>query len=125
VLRGRGQRAVIRVNATQQSLDVQSLDMESLDMESRPALLARQMGQELVVLDTSSNHIHQLNLTATVIFRMKQHGAAAGEVAKVLADTFDVEEDAALRDVESTLAQFQSLKLLDVPVHMEKDPHEP
>jgi hypothetical protein len=72
----------------------------------------REVDSELLILDTTSNHIHQLNHTASIVWRMCRDGAAPQTIAAALAADFAVEESQALADVHTMLAQLSSLKLL-------------
>ncbi len=60
-------------------------------------LLFREVGDELLVLDTESDQVHQLNSAATTIW---------------LASEFDVGEDAAKRDVDETLERLRTIGLV-------------
>ncbi len=63
-------------------------------------VMEREVDGEIFLLDTESNLIHQLNRTASFIWRKCQERASVGEIAEVLAKEFDVEEDETLEDVE-------------------------
>lgn len=80
-----------------------------------PDMIVREVDGELLVLDTASNHIHQLNRTATVVWRMRRDGADPPAIAAALAADFAVDESQALADVQQTLQQLASLKLLCEP----------
>ena len=56
-------------------------------------LMEREVDGEVLLLDTESNLIHQLNRTASFIWRKCQEGVSAGEIARLVAENFDVEED--------------------------------
>jgi signal recognition particle GTPase len=76
------------------------------------SLMIREVGDELLVLDTRTNQVHQLNQTASLVWRMYRDGAGATTIASALAEVFDVEESTALVDVADVLSQLRSLKLL-------------
>lgn len=78
-------------------------------------LIVRELDSELLILDTVSNHIHQLNETAGIVWRMRREGATPQAIAAVLAADFAVDPTQALCDVHSTLQRLESLKLLDGP----------
>jgi hypothetical protein len=71
--------------------------------------LEREVDGEILLLDTESNLIHQLNRTASLIWRKCQEGASPWEIADVLAKEFEVEEDRARADVERTVAQLEQI----------------
>lgn len=77
-------------------------------------ILAREVGDEVVVLDTDSDRIHQLNTTASIIWRMHVKGADEEEIARALVLEFDVEYASAKKDVRETLMKFQDLGLESV-----------
>lgn len=76
------------------------------------SLTVREVDGEILVLDTGSNRIHQLNPTASFIWRMCEQGAAPEAIASALAAEFAVDERTALEDVVKTLADLRSLNLL-------------
>jgi hypothetical protein len=77
----------------------------------RSGLIARELEDEVVVLDPASDLIHRLNPTASIIWRNCE-SASPEEIAATLAKAFEVEEDEALRDVRETLDRFRALGLL-------------
>jgi hypothetical protein len=80
---------------------------------TRPQELSTQsVGQELLILDRGIGMIHRLNETAALIWQKCQAGSSPREVARFLAETYEVEEEAAVRDVSSTLEQLQALNLV-------------
>jgi hypothetical protein len=75
-------------------------------------LLFREVGDELLVLDTESDQVHQLNSAATTIWRLYDRGISALEIGKAIASEFDVGEDAAKRDVDETLERLRTIGLV-------------
>ncbi|MEO6030452.1 MAG: PqqD family protein [Burkholderiaceae bacterium] len=76
------------------------------------AVMVREIDGEIVVLDTRANQVHQLNRTASFIWRMCAPGTTPQAMASALAAEFAVDEATALDDVLKTLAQLRSLNLL-------------
>jgi hypothetical protein len=74
--------------------------------------MEREVDGEILLLDTETNLIHQLNRTASFIWRKCQEGASAGEIAESLAENFDVEEDKARADVERAIEQFAAMGII-------------
>jgi coenzyme PQQ synthesis protein D (PqqD) len=74
-------------------------------------LTAREFGDEFVLLDTSSNRIHQFNRTASLIWRLCDC-ASPESIAAELVREYDVHEEQALSDVVRTLDAFRSLNLV-------------
>jgi hypothetical protein len=65
-----------------------------------------------LILDTVSNRIHQLNHTASIVWRMRRDGAAPEDIATSLAEDFAVDKTQALADVQTTLQRLESMHLL-------------
>lgn len=86
--------------------------MESPVTQRNDAIAVREVDGELLVLDRASDQVHQLNRTASMIWRMAHEGAAPQATAAALAAEFDIDEASALADVERTLASLQDLSLL-------------
>jgi len=72
----------------------------------------RELDGDLLILDTEADQIHQLNETASYIWRHLDEAGALEQLAGVLAEAFDVEEQVALRDVHETLKRFRDLNLV-------------
>ena len=75
------------------------------------ALTVREVEDELLLLDTESNRIHQLNRTASQIWR-RCDIASPDSIAAELVREYDVDEEQALSDVVHTLESFRSLNLV-------------
>jgi hypothetical protein len=75
------------------------------------ALAVREVDDDLLLLDTASNRIHQLNRTASQIWRLCD-STRPDSIAAELARDYDVDEEQALSDVISTLETFRSLNLV-------------
>ena len=78
----------------------------------RKGLLVREVDGELLVLDTEADRIHQLNSTASEIWRLHHAGSDANEIADALANRFEVEKDQAVTDVIQALKDFRALGLI-------------
>jgi hypothetical protein len=76
------------------------------------AILVREVGPEVLLLDTKSDQIHQLNQTASFIWGRLVVPASAEEIAASVANEFDVEEQLALQEVVETLDKLHALKLI-------------
>lgn len=75
-------------------------------------MTVRQLGGETVVLDRSGQQIHQLNATASFIFASFDGQRTAEEVARRVAEHFDVEPSVAARDVADLVARLQAAGVL-------------
>lgn len=94
--------------------------MDDIDRKStsddapRPTarLLVRDLGDEILILDTVADQIHQLNVSASMIWRLSESGFEEPDIAAALANKFDISQDQAERDTAATLSAFRNLKLL-------------
>lgn len=75
-------------------------------------VMVREVDGEVLLLDTESDQIHQLNRTASFIWRSLDDAGSVEEIASGLAKEFDVEEDTALKDVAKTLDRLRALRLV-------------
>ena len=76
------------------------------------AILVRHVDRELLLLDTDSNQIHQLNPTARFVWQVCDQDHSSEEMAGMLAAEFEVEYDVALKDVVQTLEKLRELHLI-------------
>ena len=86
----------------------------TIPVKRRDGLILRRVRQELLLLDTEFKQIHQLNETASFIWDKWEHVPDAVEIARLLAQKFDVEEDVVLNDVSAMVGRLRELKLLVV-----------
>jgi len=75
-------------------------------------IVRRTADDELLILDTARDQIHQLNQTAALIWTKLGEGLSDAEIARILCSAFDVEEQAANLDVSTTIDRFRALGLL-------------
>jgi hypothetical protein len=78
----------------------------------RDSLKVREVNGEFLLLDGQVNQIHQLNATASFIWRICGTGAEVHEIASDLATEYGLQMQAALKDVSETVAKLRSLNLL-------------
>ncbi len=79
---------------------------------STNGLLVREVEGEVLVLDTEADLIHQLNPSASTIWRLHAEGMAPNEIAFALVSEFGIDDDTANRDVDVALARFRELQLI-------------
>ena len=82
----------------------------------KEGLLVREVDGEVLVLDTESDRIHQLNVSASFIWHQLAAGAPVDEIAKGLAIEFNVDDDTAYRDVSAIVREFLALGFV-TPTH--------
>jgi len=75
-------------------------------------LLIREVDGEILVLDSIADQIHQLNESASMIWRLYAAGTDVPEIVETLASKFDVDKDVVERDVATALARFRELNLV-------------
>ena len=75
-------------------------------------LLVHEVDGEFVLLDVHADRVHQLNRTASAIWRELDAASDAQDIARRLVDEFEVEWDCALNDVRGVLDQFEALSLI-------------
>lgn len=76
------------------------------------SVTARAIGDDLLLLNTQTHRIHQLNPTASFIWRCCERSSSAEEIAKMMSGSFAVEEHKALQDVVETLDRLRELELV-------------
>ncbi len=77
------------------------------------SLHVRGIDGETVVLDHENNQMHTLNVTASFIFHAVDGQKTVAEIAREVAERFDVPLDVAERDTLSTIDRLAALKLID------------
>ena len=84
----------------------------TIPVKRRDGLILRNVRQDLLLLDTEFNQIHQLNETARFIWENWELAPDPVEIARLLAQKFDVEEQVVLNDVSAIVGRLQELNLL-------------
>jgi hypothetical protein len=87
------------------------------DLTNRPrkraeSLVVREVSDGILLLDMEASQIHQLNATAGFIWRHCDGVASAADIAASVAREYEVEEEAAARDVEMALSELRALNLV-------------
>jgi hypothetical protein len=78
----------------------------------RAGVMVRDLDGDLLILDTEADQIHQLNRTASYIWRHIDEAPAPEQLAGLLVEAFQVEKQVALTDVLKTLTRFRGLNLV-------------
>lgn len=76
-------------------------------------LNVQSVGDESLVLDLSSDRIHQLNATATWIFQRCDGQSSLAELSDELAEAYSIERDRAHTDLSHTIEQLAALNLIE------------
>jgi Coenzyme PQQ synthesis protein D (PqqD) len=85
-------------------------------LQHPPSLMVRDVDGEILLLDTATDQVHQLNATASLIWRMHHEGAGPAHIAEALTHAFEVDLASAQADVSETLRNLGGLGLLSEPL---------
>ena len=91
------------------------MDPETVRRRARgrqDGVIARWCGEELLLLDTVADRIHQLNSTAGLIWDKLENGDSDDDIVQMLSNEFDVSADQARTDLAATLYLFREQGLL-------------
>jgi hypothetical protein len=86
-----------------------------------PSFVVREIDGEFLVLDRSRNLIHQLNATASLIWRELRNGSSPAAVQDELLNAFEVDAGMAMRDIDRMVQLLESLGLLPQPMSPAED----
>ena len=86
--------------------------MASAIRHQQAAVSVRAIGDDLLLLNRETNRIHQLNATASFIWRCCERSPSAEEIVDLMVAKFAVDEHKALRDVVETLRRLRELSLV-------------
>lgn len=78
-------------------------------------LVIREIDGEVVALDPAAGWVHQLNPTASLIWRLATEGHDAAAIVGAIVRAHDVPQAVAREDVDRILVQLRSIKLLSAP----------
>lgn len=78
----------------------------------KSSLLITEKDEQLFALDTQTGRVHELNLTAKVIFQLFLEPREEAEAAAAFARSFDIPYDQALEDVRHMLERFRANDLV-------------
>lgn len=72
---------------------------------TRPStdVIGRRLDDRFVVVNLRTNHIYELNETASALWELLEAQTDPAQLAPAIVERFDVESDAAQRDVDRTL----------------------
>lgn len=78
----------------------------------RSGVRIKDVGNETLVLDDQGGAVHQLNPTASFIWRQCDGMTSSAEMVRLLAENFEVDNEVAARDVAVLLGRLRELKLV-------------
>jgi hypothetical protein len=70
------------------------------------------MDDEVLLLDMHSNRIHQLNPTASFVWRKLAAPVSVDEMAGLMVRAFQISPEVAARDAADALERFKELELI-------------
>jgi len=77
-----------------------------------PKLAWREIDGEAVIISPEDSHVHELNETASLIWKSADGKHSADEIARVVAESYDVGLAAAKADVEELIEALSTKGLL-------------
>ena len=80
----------------------------------KPGLTVQDVGEESLVLDLKSGQIHQLNTTAAWILSQCNGENSAEAIASEFAEMFSLDDETALRDVNTTIDQLHKIDIVTI-----------
>ena len=96
-----------------QSANHWACDLRLPTPRRRPDVTSRLIDGEAVLFDRATQRTHRMNETALVIWDACDGQRTTDDVARELADRFEVARDRALVDVEQVLAAFAQSGLVE------------
>ena len=89
------------------------MTVSSENQRPRSAVEGRDLGDEYLIYDADTDHVHVLNGTAREIFLLCNGSRTTEEIAAELARKCGVEPSVTLADTRETLRQLSELGALD------------
>lgn len=83
-------------------------------LRRRDDLVVHELDGEGLIYDPLSADTHRLNETALFIWQCCDGGRASSDIAKSVANTFDITAPAAVPHVEAALEQLKKSRLVEV-----------
>jgi pyrroloquinoline quinone biosynthesis protein D len=75
----------------------------------------KDLGDEYVLLDRSGDRFYRMNRTAREIYLLCDGSRTLDDIARALADSFDVTIETARQDTAKTIEELQQAGILTVP----------
>lgn len=88
--------------------------MKDMKYGKRSDVVVQEVEGEFLLLDMKDNKLHQLNRSASMLWEAMDGSRSARELAAVLTEAFEIDEDQALRDVSGTLETLREAGLVEV-----------
>ncbi len=88
-----------------------------------PILAWREIEGEVVIISPQESMLHELNSTASFIWKQLNGKRTTEEIAGLLAQEFEIPVDQALADTEELVRQLQEKQLLSTAVRVDMSHH--
>jgi len=82
-------------------------------LQRNPKIIAREVDGETILLNEKKEQIHQLNHTASFIWKSCNGKNTIDDIVKLLKEEFQTESGDIETDVNNTIASFKKLNLLE------------
>ncbi|MBK9132593.1 MAG: PqqD family protein [Gammaproteobacteria bacterium] len=83
-----------------------------MQYRKRENLTVQSVDEETLILDLDSNHIHQLNPTASFIWELCDGNMSVDRLAELFAENYGIDGASARTDVENVIRQLLDLGLI-------------
>ena len=78
------------------------------------ALIQRAIGDEDILLNRGNGHVHQLNASATCIWRKMADDMDIEALAEILRESFSIDAATALADANQFVTELNKLNLIEI-----------
>ena len=85
-----------------------------LPLQSHPNVVAKRLGDALVLVHLDTNRIYELNSTAARLWELCAAGCDLTQILVQMGEEFDVQEPQLRAEIETMLALFRSNHLVSV-----------
>ncbi|MDH5649515.1 MAG: PqqD family protein [Gammaproteobacteria bacterium] len=86
---------------------------KNIVLRHKSGVRAREVDNELVILDRDNGNINKLNQSACFIWSLLDGTKTVGQVEQALIKEYDIDLETAATDVESVVRRLQELGLLE------------
>jgi len=81
-------------------------------LRPNPLLAWREIDGAIVIISPEDSVVHELNPTASFIWKQLSRNCSTGEIAQQLADEFEVSRETALADTNELVESLAGMRLL-------------
>lgn len=88
---------------------------------SNSDLVCREVDENMLILDSNNEQVHELNVTATYIWKLCDGQTSVESIARSFAEIFGIPIEKAFEDVESVISALLEKSLLTLGQHSSVD----